>query len=243
MEGRCLWIQPGDVDGRIEPGNVVKAARELNDWCLRGDDGSAPVQPGAMVEIVDVRPWGAAQAVEVVGVKAPAAIEMDANRARAIEQMARCENRCAADEWGAWRELKELGVPAARLPQKGRPGAVGVRERVSQVLDGEAPRFGEIAPAVELHRLIEDAAEAVHVHLDVRERLLTVFLDDWSRRDRVPWAETAAQLLSWIVEQVREAMRIRRAVLEWIAANSERVGPLVSPLSPDEIMDAAECAR
>ena len=68
MEGRSLWIQDGDVDGRIEPGNVVTATRELNDWCLRGDDGSDPVKPGAAVEIVDVRPWGAAEAVELVGV-------------------------------------------------------------------------------------------------------------------------------------------------------------------------------
>ena len=70
MEGRSLWIQDGDVDGRIEPGNLVRTTRELSDWCLRGDDGSAPVQAGAVVEIVDVRPWGAAQAVEVVGVNA-----------------------------------------------------------------------------------------------------------------------------------------------------------------------------
>ena len=70
MEGRSLWIKEGDVDGRIEPGNVVKAARVLSDWCLRGDDGSDPVQPGSVLEIVDVRPWGAAQAVEVIGVNA-----------------------------------------------------------------------------------------------------------------------------------------------------------------------------
>ncbi|MDE0227298.1 MAG: hypothetical protein OXJ62_00405 [Spirochaetaceae bacterium] len=70
MEGRSLWIQEGDVDGRIEPGNVVTAARTLSDWCLRGDDGSHPVQPGATLEVVDVRPWGAAEAVEVIGVNA-----------------------------------------------------------------------------------------------------------------------------------------------------------------------------
>lgn len=68
MEGRSLWIKDGDVDGRIEPGSVVTAVRELNDWCLRGDDGSEPVQPGSVVEIVDVRPWGAAEAVELIGV-------------------------------------------------------------------------------------------------------------------------------------------------------------------------------
>ena len=68
MEGRSLWIKEGDVDGRIEPGSVVTAVRELNDWCLRGDDGSDPVKPGAAVEIVDVRPWGAAEAVELIGV-------------------------------------------------------------------------------------------------------------------------------------------------------------------------------
>ena len=70
MEGRCLWIQDGDAHGAIEPGNVVEAARELNDWCLRDDDGSSPIAPGTLLEIIETRPWGAAQAVEVIGVNA-----------------------------------------------------------------------------------------------------------------------------------------------------------------------------
>ena len=35
MDGRTVWVQPGDVEGRIEAGNVVTATRELSDWCLR----------------------------------------------------------------------------------------------------------------------------------------------------------------------------------------------------------------
>ena len=276
MEGKSLWIQEGDVDGRIEPGNVVTAARELSDWCLRGDDGSEPVQPGTTLEVVDVRPWGAAQAVEIVSAAAPAdeapaimgamveleaeglwefdsethpepesaaaaepdAIGLDTDRAAQIVRMARMEKQIAADEWGAYRELKELGVPAVRLPQPGLPGAVGVRERVSSLLDGSAPRYAEVEPASELRELIADASEAVQVHLDVRERLLTVSVDGWSLRDRVPWAETAAHLLRWIIEQVRETLRVRRAVVEFIAENPVS-GPLVSPLEPAAILAGA----
>ena len=68
MEGRCLWIQPDDVDGPLDEGSVVTAARTLSDFCLRGDDGSEPVAAGALLEIVEVRPWGAAMAQEVPAV-------------------------------------------------------------------------------------------------------------------------------------------------------------------------------
>ena len=65
MEGRCLWIQAADVDGPLDEGRVVEAARTLNDWCLRADDGGEPVEAGALLEIVEVRAWGAAMAQEV----------------------------------------------------------------------------------------------------------------------------------------------------------------------------------
>ena len=65
MDGRTLWIAHGDVEGDIEAGNVVKATRPLADWCLRGDDGSAPVEAGTLLEIVELRPWGAAMAQEL----------------------------------------------------------------------------------------------------------------------------------------------------------------------------------
>ena len=65
MEGRCLWIQPDDVDGPVDEGSVVKATRALDDFCLRGDDGSTPVEAGTLLEIVEVRPWGAAMAQEL----------------------------------------------------------------------------------------------------------------------------------------------------------------------------------
>ena len=65
MEGKTLWIQPGDVDGPLDEGHVVKATRPLNDWCLRGDDGSEPVAAGTLLEIVETRPWGAAMAQEL----------------------------------------------------------------------------------------------------------------------------------------------------------------------------------
>ena len=65
MEGRSLWIQPGDVDGPLDEGHVVGATRSLSDWCLRGDDGSSPIAPGTLLEIVEIRPWGAAMAQEL----------------------------------------------------------------------------------------------------------------------------------------------------------------------------------
>ncbi len=65
MEGRCLWVKDGDVDGLIEEGHVVKATRTLSDWCLRADDGGEPVEAGALLEIVEVRAWGTAMAQEV----------------------------------------------------------------------------------------------------------------------------------------------------------------------------------
>ena len=65
MDGRTLWITHGDVDGDIEAGNVVKATRPLGDWCLRGDDDSAPVEAGTLLEIVETRAWGAAMAQEL----------------------------------------------------------------------------------------------------------------------------------------------------------------------------------
>ena len=70
MEGRCLWIQPDDVDGPMDEGHVVKATHPLSDWCLRGDDGSEPVAPGTLLEIVETRPWGAAMAQEIPALNA-----------------------------------------------------------------------------------------------------------------------------------------------------------------------------
>ena len=65
MDGRTLWIAHGDVEGDIEAGNVVKATRPLADWCLRGDAGGEPVEAGTLLEIVELRPWGAAMAQEL----------------------------------------------------------------------------------------------------------------------------------------------------------------------------------
>ena len=65
MDGRTVWVQPGDVEGRIEAGNVVTATRELSAWCLRGDDGSEPVPAGTALEIVEDRAGGASMAMEL----------------------------------------------------------------------------------------------------------------------------------------------------------------------------------
>ena len=89
MEGRCLWINTGDVDGPLDEGHVVTATRPLADWCLRGDDGSAPIAPGSLLEVVETRPWGAAMAQELPALTAEdEAHEIDLSPA-AIMQAAR----------------------------------------------------------------------------------------------------------------------------------------------------------
>lgn len=96
MDGRTVWVQDGDVDGRIEAGSVVTAARELSDWCLRGDDGSAPIAAGAALQIVETRGWGAAMAEEL-----PALSECEDTDSR----------KANADAWmQAALELQELGL-------------------------------------------------------------------------------------------------------------------------------------
>ena len=70
MDGRTVWVQTGDVEGRIEPGNVVTATRALDSWCLRADDGSAPIEAGAALQIVETRGWGAAMAEELPALSA-----------------------------------------------------------------------------------------------------------------------------------------------------------------------------
>ena len=62
---RTVWIDPAQVTGRVEPGHIVEATAPLSDWCLRGDDGSAPIPAGAMLEVIELRPWGAAMAQEL----------------------------------------------------------------------------------------------------------------------------------------------------------------------------------
>ena len=96
MEGRPVWVQDGDVEGRIEAGSVVTAARALDSWCLRGDDGSAPIAAGTALQIVETRAWGAALAEEL-----PALSATDDTETRQAE----------ADTWmKAALELQQLGL-------------------------------------------------------------------------------------------------------------------------------------
>ena len=96
MDGRTVWVQPGDVDGRIEAGNVVTATRALDAWCLRGDDGSTPIAAGSALEIIEERPWGASMAMEL-----PALSECDDEDSRAADSEAWVQ---------AGLELQELGL-------------------------------------------------------------------------------------------------------------------------------------
>ena len=61
---RQVWIDSADVQGDIEPGRMVTTVREIDDFCLRGDDGSAPIPRGAVLEVEEARPWGKAIARE-----------------------------------------------------------------------------------------------------------------------------------------------------------------------------------
>ena len=49
MDGRTIWVREDDVEGRIVEGAMVTAARDLSEWCLRGDDGSEPVAAGTVL--------------------------------------------------------------------------------------------------------------------------------------------------------------------------------------------------
>ena len=62
---RTVWVSDSDVDGQVEAGHVVTAARALDEWCFRSDDGSAPIPAGTTLEVVETRPWGAAMAQEL----------------------------------------------------------------------------------------------------------------------------------------------------------------------------------
>ena len=88
MQGKTLWVQADDVDGPLDEGHVVTATRPLADWCLRGDDGSAPIAPGTLLEIIETRPWGAAMAQELPAVQpldaSPAAIMQAAHELEAV---------------------------------------------------------------------------------------------------------------------------------------------------------------
>ena len=103
MDGRTLWIAHGDVEGDIEAGNVVKATRPLGDWCLRGDDGSAPVEAGTLLEIVELRPWGAAMAQELPEMHDELNVGDDDQR-DAIMQAAR-----ELSDMGLWEFVTEAG--------------------------------------------------------------------------------------------------------------------------------------
>ena len=82
-----------------------------------------------------------------------------------------------------------------------------------------------------LRELNEEAAEAIRVHMDTREAQLIVNVDGWTRRERVPWMETATDLLAWIVEQAREALRVYRVLLTMEVP----AGPMVRPMAPKMI--------
>ena len=59
LNGRTVWVRAGDVDGALTEGRVVRATRDLRDWCFRADDGGQPVPAGALLRIGETRPWGA----------------------------------------------------------------------------------------------------------------------------------------------------------------------------------------
>lgn len=63
--GRTVWVRDTDVAGALEPGAVVTASKPLSEWCLRGDDGSEPIEVGACLEVVETRPWGRAMVEEL----------------------------------------------------------------------------------------------------------------------------------------------------------------------------------
>ena len=66
MEGRTVWVQDGDVDGRIEAGSVVTAARELEQHsACAAMTAARRSRQGTALQIVETRGWGAAMAEEL----------------------------------------------------------------------------------------------------------------------------------------------------------------------------------
>lgn len=91
MHGRTVWITTDDVDGPIDEGRVVKTTRPLDHFCLRADDGSSPIAPGTLLEVVESRPWGAAMAQELPALNAEPGIEVDTSQSSILQAMADLE--------------------------------------------------------------------------------------------------------------------------------------------------------
>ena len=92
---RTVWVRDGDVAGKIEDGQIVTAAHELSDWCLRTDDDGPAIPEGAVLEIIERRSWGASMAEEL-----PALSECVDDESRESD----------AEAWmQAARELEALG--------------------------------------------------------------------------------------------------------------------------------------
>ena len=60
--GRSVWIGPDDVDAPLTVGRVCRTVQAIDRYALRRDDGRAPVPAGALVHIVEGRPYGEALA-------------------------------------------------------------------------------------------------------------------------------------------------------------------------------------
>ena len=104
MNGRTVWIQPDDVDGPLDEGHVVKATHPLSDFCLRGDDGSSPIAPGTLLEVVELRPWGAAMAQELPALnEAEPLIEADTSHAAIMQAAVELE------QMGLWEFAEAAG--------------------------------------------------------------------------------------------------------------------------------------
>ena len=96
MHGRTLWVHRHDVAGPLDVGCIVRAARPLNHWCLRADDGSDPVAAGTALAIVEDRAGGASMAMEL-----PALSEVENAESTSAD----------ADAWiKAAQQLQALGL-------------------------------------------------------------------------------------------------------------------------------------
>ena len=105
MHGRTLWVHRDDVAGPLDVGCIVRAARPLNHWCLRADDGSDPVAAGTALAIVEDRAWGASMAMEL-----PALSEVEDAESTSADADAWIKS-ADADAWiKAAQQLQALGL-------------------------------------------------------------------------------------------------------------------------------------
>jgi len=111
-ENRQAWVHNDQVRGEdLRPGNVTTLRRKATMWALRKWDGGRPIPAGAVVTVVETRPYGSLLVAEMLPEEA------DSTR-RAIEKIRadvkRMRSSSMADEYAD--ECRRLTLLTDRFP-------------------------------------------------------------------------------------------------------------------------------